>query len=55
MFKMLMLFLDQKCHVLSNGALVFAESLISCTADWIKLFTGTVLALNLYFMHIRLT
>jgi hypothetical protein len=39
-------------HVLSNGALVFAVSLILCTGKWIKLFTEKELEFNLYFQHI---
>ncbi len=39
-------------HVLSNGALVTAVSLILCTGKWTKLFTVTVLAFNLHFQHI---
>jgi hypothetical protein len=33
-----------KCHVLSNGALVFAVSIIFCTGKLIKLFAETALA-----------
>ncbi len=36
-----MLFLDHYFNVLSNGALVFAVSLILCLGKWIKLFTET--------------
>jgi hypothetical protein len=39
---------------LSNGALVFAVSLILCTGKWTKLFTETVVVLNLHFQHIGL-
>jgi hypothetical protein len=41
-----------KFDVHSNGALVFAVSLILCTGKWIKHFTETVLAFNLHFQHI---
>ncbi len=41
-----------KFHALSNGALVFAVSLILCTEKLIKLFTETVLAFNLHFQNI---
>jgi hypothetical protein len=44
-----------KFHVLSNGALVFALSLILCTGKWIQLFTDIVLAFSLHFQHIGLT
>jgi hypothetical protein len=40
-----------KFHVLSNGALVFGVTLISCTGKWINLFTETVLVFNLHFQH----
>ncbi len=36
-----MLFLSLTFRVLSNGALVFAVSLILCTGKWIKLFADT--------------
>jgi hypothetical protein len=44
----------QKFHVLSNGALVFAVSLILCTGKWRKLFTEALLAFNLHFQHMGL-
>jgi hypothetical protein len=40
--------------VLSNGAFVFAVSLILCTGKWRKHFTGTVLAFNLHFHQLGL-
>jgi hypothetical protein len=42
-------------HALSNGALAFAASQILCgTGKWSKLFTGSVLAFNLYFQQLGL-
>jgi hypothetical protein len=38
----------------SNGALVFAVSLILCTGKWIKPFIEIVFAFNLHFQHIGL-
>jgi hypothetical protein len=41
-----------KFHVLSNGALLSAISLILCTGKMIKLFTETVLgAFKVHFQH----
>ncbi len=40
------LYLRPQFHVLSNGALVFAVSLILCTKKWVKLFAKTVIAFN---------
>jgi hypothetical protein len=42
-------------HVLSNGALAFADSLILCTRKWRKHFPDTVLGFNLHFQHIHRT
>ncbi len=39
-------------HVLFNGALGFAVSLILCIGKWMKQFAETMLAFNLYFQHI---
>jgi hypothetical protein len=39
---------------LSNGALVFADSLILCTGKWTKRFTKTVLAFNFHFQQLGL-
>jgi hypothetical protein len=47
-----MFFFRPKCHVLSNGAIVFAVSLILCTRKLIKLFTETLLSFNYHFQHI---
>jgi hypothetical protein len=41
-------------HVLSNGALASAVSRILCTGKRIKLFTETVLAVNLHFQQLDL-
>jgi hypothetical protein len=41
-------------HVLSNGALAFAGSLIFCRDKGIKLITEAMLALNLHFQPIGL-
>jgi hypothetical protein len=41
-------------HVLSNGALASAVSLILCTGKWTKHFTEADLAFNLHFQHIGL-
>ncbi len=49
---MSMLFLDQKCPVLSNGAHVFGVSLILCAGKWIQLCYATMLAFNLNFQHL---
>jgi hypothetical protein len=49
-----MLILDQDFHALSNGALVFAVSLILCPGKWSKLFPETDLAFNLHFKQLGL-
>ncbi len=41
-------------HVISNGSLICAVSLIFCAGKLIKLFTETVLAFNMLFQHIGL-
>jgi hypothetical protein len=46
---MSMLFPRPVFHALSNGALVFAVSIILCKGKWVKLFTETLLAFNLTF------
>jgi hypothetical protein len=43
-----------KCHVLSNGVLLFGVSHILCTGKWIKLFTETLLVSSLHFQHLGL-
>ncbi len=43
-----------KFHVLSNGVLAFAVSLILCTGIWKKLFTEALLAFKLNSQNISL-